>query len=574
MPQHAQGEDFTQDLQNIDSSSVADSTDSDSDKSNDDLDLLHFRTVIAVPPLNASTEDLRKASLYALELAQRLLLDMRGKCREALKKNALLEATLSKGRKTKLTNKDLALAAKEDTIKNYGRKFSVTHCLWVETAIFPLHAPPPRIDLASKERWLSPMSIQDGVKAEVFLFISPADHNMMAHKNFASHFVKGVNSVRAEMVSDVKLCAAAIFNLDAKFFIRGHARDSEPACCALLLNPQGAYTKFAPILFPHPDRISRDDFLKTSKLIYVLKASLFGRSSLAANAPPTPKTKAKIWELRTVTPGLIAAAAVVAIFILSGDKELVEIGDKSRISYKEYHNYYRQSLMTGGAWADSVYTFFNNSLFATSSSAATLLGSDLGDENGPHDTWERDFERAMEMGSDLPELDAPRAASPLTEDDAPLSTVRAVEAPILAPQSISVAMQGLAVAEDRELPPTAALDEGSQPPVGMLIDEPDALVQKPRPKPKPRRKTKAGAGAEDFSGTADEDLAVRSSRQPSIDDNDNTTTTAPLDLSMSSTPTGLRHFHSSATLPSLTVKHLSSLPLWRKDEEGKTVCNA
>ncbi|KAG1776117.1 hypothetical protein EV702DRAFT_1198729 [Suillus placidus] len=459
MPQHAQGEDFTQDLQNIDSSSVADSTDSDSDKSNDDLDLLHF-----LP----------------------LLLDMRGKCWEALKKNALLEATLSKGRKTKLTNKDLALAAKEDTIKNYGRKFSITHCLWVETAIFPLHAPPPRIDLASKEQWLSPMSIQDGVKAEVFLFISPADHNMMAHKNFASHV--SVNSVRAEMVSDIKLCAAAIFNLDAKFFIRGHARDSEPACHALLLNPQGAYTKFAPILFPHPDRISRDDFLKTSKLIYVLKASLFGRSSLAANAPPTPKTKAKIWELRTVTPGLIAAAAaVVAIFILSGDKELVEIGDKSRISYKEYHNYYRQSLMTGGAWADSVYTFFNNSLFATSSSAATLLGSDLGDENGPHDTWERDFERAMEMGSDLPELDAPRAASPLTEDDAPLSTVHAVEAPILAPQSISVAMQGLAVAEDRELPPTAALDECSQPPVGMLIDEPDALVQKPRPKPKTRQ---------------------------------------------------------------------------------------
>lgn len=112
---------------------------------------------------------------------------MRGKYREALKKNALLEATLSKGRKTKLTNKDLALAAKEDTIKNYGRKFSVTHCLWVDTIIFPLRAPPPRIDLTSKERWLSPMSIQDGVKAEIFLFILPADHNMMAHKNFGSH---------------------------------------------------------------------------------------------------------------------------------------------------------------------------------------------------------------------------------------------------------------------------------------------------------------------------------------------------------------------------------------------------
>ncbi|KAG1787064.1 uncharacterized protein HD556DRAFT_1449118 [Suillus plorans] len=477
MPQRAQGEDFTQDIQNIDSSSTADSTDSDSDQSNDDSDLLRVCTAIAAPPLNASAEDLRKASLYvALELAQRLLLDMRGKYREALKKNALLEATLSKGRKTKLTNKDLALAAKEDTIKNYGRKFS------------------------------------DGIKAEIFLFILPADHNMMAHKNFGSHFVKGINSVRAEMVSDVKSCAAAIFNLDAKFFIRGYARDLEPACRTLLLNPQGAYTKFAPVLFPHPDRVSREDFFKTSKLVYILKASLFGRSSLAANAPPTPKTKAKIWELRAITPGLIAAAAIVAIFILSGDKELVEI---------EYHNYYRQTLMTGGAWADSIYTFFNNSLFATSSSVAALGSDFVGVSSGPHNTWEEDFECVMETGGDLPEVDAPRAISPLTdEEDTPPSAVRRVanlNAPnILAPESISAAMQGLAVADsqDRELlPPTPALnDSGSRAP-GMLTNNsesgPGALVQKPKPKPKPRRKTKGGARAEDLMlGAADEDLAL------------------------------------------------------------------
>ncbi|KAG1833591.1 hypothetical protein DFJ58DRAFT_736060 [Suillus subalutaceus] len=170
MPQHhhAHGEDFTRDLANIDSSSDAtDSTDSDGDESNNDTDLLQ-----------TCEESIGKA----------------------LKKNALLKATLSKGWKMKLTNKDLALAAKEDIIKNYGRKFSVTHCLWVETTIFPLRAPPPNIDLTSKERGLSPMSIQDGVKAELFRFILPVDHGMMAHKNFGSHFVKGINSVRVEMV--------------------------------------------------------------------------------------------------------------------------------------------------------------------------------------------------------------------------------------------------------------------------------------------------------------------------------------------------------------------------------------
>jgi hypothetical protein len=87
----------------------------------------------------------------------------------------------------KLTNKDLVLAAKEDIIKNYGHKFSVMHCLWVETTIFPLHPPPPNIVLTSEERWLSPMSIQDSVKAELFCFILPVDHGIMAHKNFSSH---------------------------------------------------------------------------------------------------------------------------------------------------------------------------------------------------------------------------------------------------------------------------------------------------------------------------------------------------------------------------------------------------
>ncbi|KAG1788294.1 hypothetical protein EV424DRAFT_1650751 [Suillus variegatus] len=285
--QHNQGEDFTQEIDDIDSNSTdSDGTDSLSDSDlNDDADLLRIRDAVVAPAANASTQDLRKH-------------------RETLKKVTLLEATVSKGRKTKLTKKDLALAAKEDSIRNFGRKFSITHCLWVETSIFPLCGAPPRIDLLSKEWWLSPLLIQDGVKAELFQFIPPADHNMMAHKNFGSHFVKGVNNVCAEMLSDVKSCAAAIFGLDAKFFIRGYTRNMEPACKSLLLNPQGLYTKFAPVLFPRPDRIVRDEFLKTAKLVYILKASLFGRSSLTAHAVPTPKTKAKIWELHTATPGV------------------------------------------------------------------------------------------------------------------------------------------------------------------------------------------------------------------------------------------------------------------------------
>ncbi|KAG1788292.1 hypothetical protein EV424DRAFT_1356184 [Suillus variegatus] len=189
-------------------------------------------------------------------------------------------------------------------------------------------------------------------------------------------------------------------------------------------------------------------------------------------------------RIRDMTPGLIAAAAVVAIFVLSGDKELVEVGDKSRIPYKDYHNYYRQSLLTGGAWADGVFNFFNNSLFATSSSAAlTLLDSDLlvGDlTSGPHDSWEEMFERAMETGTELPELDV----SPVIEVSP--------SAPPTAPQSISAAMQGLALAENcRQDPPLPVAVNEDEPELPVVVLEAPVAAQKPKPKPKLRQKGKA-----------------------------------------------------------------------------------
>ncbi|KAG1837620.1 hypothetical protein DFJ58DRAFT_846370, partial [Suillus subalutaceus] len=93
---------------------------------------------------------------------------------------------------------------------------------------------------------------------------------------------------------------------------------------------------------------------------------------------------------------MIAAAAVVAIFVLSGDKDLYAKGEKSNILYQQYHNYYRQRLMTGGAWARDITNFFNNALFPeTSSSHATL---DVADTGTSYNSWEEELERAMEEG--------------------------------------------------------------------------------------------------------------------------------------------------------------------------------
>jgi hypothetical protein len=111
-----------------------------------------------------------------------------------MKLNALLEAAAPKGRKRRnLTSSDLAMAAKEDTIRALGRKYSVTYCLWINVAIFPLHACPD-IDLISKERWLSGRSIEDGVKAELFQFIPKEEHELMAFQSFGSQVCIGITA--------------------------------------------------------------------------------------------------------------------------------------------------------------------------------------------------------------------------------------------------------------------------------------------------------------------------------------------------------------------------------------------
>ncbi|KAG1732180.1 uncharacterized protein EDB91DRAFT_1251820 [Suillus paluster] len=185
-----------EDIEVMESSSTA-GFDSDSDNLSSDSDKALMKFCAAVVSLwdNALIADLHKA----LETAQKLLLNMQGQQWEFLKQNVLLETSAAKGQK-RLTCNELELA--------------------INSQIFPLRAC-PNIDINSKERWLSLLSIEDGVKAELFLFIPEADREMMNHKHFSSH-VSAVDVLSFETLSDffnIKTCARAIFGLNPEFFL-------------------------------------------------------------------------------------------------------------------------------------------------------------------------------------------------------------------------------------------------------------------------------------------------------------------------------------------------------------------
>ncbi|KIK81528.1 hypothetical protein PAXRUDRAFT_15198 [Paxillus rubicundulus Ve08.2h10] len=141
------------------------------------------------------------------------------------------------------------------------------------------------------------------------------------------------------------------------------------------------------------------DFLKSARLIKILKVALFGKASLSGVHAPGPKTKGQIWELCSTSAGMVAAAAVMAIFSLSGDLNFYQVGNKTSIPYYQYHNYYCQQLLSGNPWSKSVFTFFNDTLFpATSSVVDAPKVPDSVDDDVD---WEANFERAFEAGHPL-----------------------------------------------------------------------------------------------------------------------------------------------------------------------------
>ncbi|KAG1800163.1 hypothetical protein EV424DRAFT_1545766 [Suillus variegatus] len=206
--------------------------------------------------------------------------------------------------------------------------------------------------------------MEDGVKAELFQFIPPEEHELMNYQSFGSQFGRGISNAHSEMASDVKVCAGAIFSLSVNIFIWGYKRHKDPGCRALLLSPHGDYMKFVPVFFP------------TSKKLVPTGASV---ESIALRQIITGCHRCCIFEDK-------------AISLLSGDAELTEIGETTKIPYRKYHNFFRQRLLTGGSWAHQVFLFFNNALFSTSSSVPPPAN-----DNEPGHMYEEEFERAMEQ---------------------------------------------------------------------------------------------------------------------------------------------------------------------------------
>ncbi|KAJ7236519.1 hypothetical protein C8J57DRAFT_1376606 [Mycena rebaudengoi] len=82
---------------------------------------------------------------------------------------------------------------------------------------------------------------------------------------------------------------------------------------------------------------------------------------------PTAKTVERMYKICCTTPGAIANAACLAIWLHSADTQLVEVGDETATNYCERHTYYLQRILDGlandKAWAVSLFTHWDHILF-------------------------------------------------------------------------------------------------------------------------------------------------------------------------------------------------------------------
>ena len=125
-------------------------------------------------------------------------------------------------------------------------------------------------------------------------------------------------------------------------------------------------------------------------------------------------------------------------------------GDKTKIPYLEWHNYYRSRLLSRDAWAQSTFTFFNNTLFkATSTSEFDLIADRV-----EVDDWELEYQNAFEGG-----LVAPTSSNMSSSSHQEIPTSRSPIPSSVPGASISGAMGGLTLDGEQVPPPPPPLHQ-------------------------------------------------------------------------------------------------------------------
>ncbi|KIJ06321.1 hypothetical protein PAXINDRAFT_92194, partial [Paxillus involutus ATCC 200175] len=168
-------------------------------------------------------------------------------------------------------------------------------------------------------------------------------------------FNQASTSARATILNTLHDVMGKILGLPGEYFETEYSRESQPDIRAMLgitIEHPRTYPLLFPMLYPDLDVGSKKLFGNWQVLAKILKAALFGPTSIQATHQSghlltRRKTYTQIWGVTTLTPGAVAWAITVLLFFLSPDISFLGdgVGVTSKISYKERFGQYKRLLI-------------------------------------------------------------------------------------------------------------------------------------------------------------------------------------------------------------------------------------
>ncbi|KAI6018756.1 hypothetical protein BKA83DRAFT_4496256 [Pisolithus microcarpus] len=174
-------------------------------------------------------------------------------------------------------------------------------------------------------------------------------HRIRNQNSFHDMFVQAMQSGQSNILYKLQDNIEVIFSLPKAYFILNFAQLTITEVIKMLGvkdvgMPSQKFTMWFPFLFKNMKVDMRKPFTNWEPLGLILKMVLWGKVSLAEGFVwcGGPKMNGCKWQVSAVTPGAIAWAVTICMFMLSPDSEFPSnsVGQLSKINYYEvFHGY-------------------------------------------------------------------------------------------------------------------------------------------------------------------------------------------------------------------------------------------
>ncbi|KAF7980014.1 hypothetical protein HWV62_40124 [Athelia sp. TMB] len=280
-----------------------------------------------------------------------------------------------------------------DAIRTLGKRFCVVGFPWPEDHVFDLTPLPEEVLAANPlARFESEQSYERAAAGDLLAYVPEQYHDdMLKGVEFRRLFKHYANDQRSLSITALARDAGILFGKPSSIFKdRKYKRSGDPDIDAYLRQPgEKKYHSMAPILFSDHRVEDEDTLFLSNLLVLALRLILFHQTEL--RGAPSMRTVGMMWRIKSVTPPMIAMAAIMLRYIVSDDTEFKKVGAISKITYyKDFRTYQRWLVKNADTpHGEQIFTFFNTHVFAD------IWDGEEESEEEPNLSAEDSFEAAL-----------------------------------------------------------------------------------------------------------------------------------------------------------------------------------